>query len=276
MSAVTKKTKRITIPDIRNAKGKQPIVCLTAYTVLTARWLDDHTDLLLVGDSLGMVIYGMENTLGVTLDMMIAHAQAVMRGSRKSCIIVDMPFGSYEESPKKAFRNAARLLSQSGASGIKIEGGVEMAETIEYLTKRGIPVMGHVGLMPQSVQAMGGFKAQGGSDDEARQILEDAKAVEAAGAFSLVIEGTVEPVARKITQSVSIPTIGIGASAACDGQILVTEDLVGLFIDFTPRFVKRYALLGEQIEASAKAYAEDVRTGKFPGDEHLFGMKKVD
>lgn len=276
MSAVTKQTKRITIPDIRNSKGKQPIVCLTAYTVLTARWLDNHTDLLLVGDSLGMVIYGMENTLGVTLEMMIAHTQAVMRGSKRSCVIVDMPFGSYEESPKKAFRNAARLLSESGASGIKIEGGVEMAETIEYLTKRGIPVMGHVGLMPQSVQAMGGFKAQGGNEDEARNIMADAKAVEAAGAFSLVIEGTVEPVARKVTESVSIPTIGIGASAACDGQILVTEDLVGLFIDFTPRFVKRYALLGEQIEASAKAYAEDVRSGKFPGEEHLFGMKKVD
>ncbi|MBT4888758.1 MAG: 3-methyl-2-oxobutanoate hydroxymethyltransferase [Rhodospirillales bacterium] len=276
MSVVSDTSKRITIPDIRKSKGKEPIVCLTAYTVLTARWLDDHTDLLLVGDSLGMVIYGMENTLSVTLDMMIAHAQAVMRGSKRSCVIVDMPFGSYEESPKKAFRNAARVLSESGASGIKIEGGVEMAKTIDYITKRGIPVMGHVGLMPQSVQATGGFKAQGGGEGEAQRILQDAHAVEEAGAFAMVIEGTMEPVARKVTESVSIPTIGIGASAACDGQILVTEDLVGLFTDFTPKFVKRYAMLGEQIEACGKAYAADVRAGTFPGPEHLFGMKKTD
>jgi len=276
MSVVSSNTKRITIPDIRSRKGQEPIVCLTAYTVLTARWLDEHIDLLLVGDSLGMVIYGMENTLGVTLEMMIAHAQAVMRGSKRSCVIVDMPFGSYEESPKIAFRNAARVLSESGASGIKIEGGVEMAETISYITKRRIPVMGHIGLTPQSVMAIGGFKAQGRKEGEAEQIMADAMAVEEAGAFAMVIEGTMEPVARKITETVSIPTIGIGASAACDGQILVTEDLVGLFTDFTPKFVKRYALLGEQIEASGKAYAEDVRSGKFPGPEHLFGMKKTD
>ncbi len=274
MSAVIESKKRTTIPEIRNRKGKEPIVCLTAYTVLTARWLDTYTDLLLVGDSLGMVIYGMENTLSVTLDMMIAHTQAVMRGSKRSCVIVDMPFGSYEESPAVAFRNAARLMSESGASGVKIEGGVEMAETISYLTKRGVPVMGHVGLMPQSVHATGGFRARGKEDDEARRIVADAKAVEEAGAFSMVIEGTMEPIAREITETVDVPTIGIGASAACDGQILVTEDLVGLFTDFTPKFVKRYALLGEQIEASAKAYAEDVRAGKFPGPEHLFGMKK--
>ncbi len=276
MSVVSNKVNRITIPDIRNQKGKEPIVCLTAYTVLTARWLDEHIDLLLVGDSLGMVIYGMENTLGVTLEMMIAHAQAVMRGSKRSCVIVDMPFGSYEESPTIAFRNAARVLSETGASGIKIEGGVEMAETIDYITKRGIPVMGHIGLTPQSVMAMGGFKAQGRKEGEADLIMADAKAVEKAGAFSIVIEGTMEPVAREITEAISIPTIGIGASAACDGQILVTEDLVGLFMDYTPKFVKRYALLGEQIEASGKAYAEDVRSGKFPTSEHLFGMKKSD
>ncbi len=274
MSVVIDAKKRLTVPDIRVRKGKEPLVCLTAYTVLTARWLDDYTDVLLVGDSLGMVIYGMENTLSVTLDMMIAHAQAVMRGSRRSCVMVDMPFGSYEESPQVAFRNAARVMSESGASGVKIEGGVEMAETISYLTKRGIPVMGHIGLMPQSVQATGGFRARGKGHDEARRILRDARAVEEAGVFAMVIEGTMEPLAREITESAVVPTIGIGASAACDGQILVTEDMVGLFMDFTAKFVKRYALLGEQIEAAAKAYSEDVRAGRFPGPEHLFGMKK--
>lgn len=274
MSIVIDSKKRLTVPEVRNHKGKEPLVCLTAYTVLTARWLDDYTDVLLVGDSLGMVIYGMENTLSVTLDMMIAHAQAVMRGSRRSCVVVDMPFGSYEESPQVAFRNAARVMSESGASGVKIEGGTEMADTISYLTQRGIPVMGHVGLMPQSVQATGGFRARGKEQDEAARIIADARAVEKAGAFAMVIEGTMEPIAREITESTTVPTIGIGASAACDGQILVTEDLVGLFMDFTPRFVKRYALLGEQIEASAKAYSEDVRAGRFPGPEHLFGMKR--
>ena len=274
MSVTLESKQRITVPEIRSRKGTEPLVCLTAYTVLTARWLDDYTDVLLVGDSLGMVIYGMENTLSVTLDMMIAHAQAVMRGSKRICVMVDMPVGSYEESPQMAFRNAARVMSESGASGVKIEGGVEMAETISYLTKRGIPVMGHVGLTPQSVQATGGFKTRGKGEDDAKAVLADAKAVEEAGAFALVIEGTMEQLARDITESVDIPTIGIGASAACDGQILVTEDLVGLFMDFTPKFVKRYALLGEQIEASAKAYAEDVRAGRFPGPEHQFGMKK--
>lgn len=274
MSTMDHKAKRMTVPDIRARKGKDPIVSLTAYTVLTARWLDPYTDLLLVGDSLGMVIYGMENTLGVTLDMMIAHAKAVMRGSTRSCVIVDMPFGTFEESPAMAFRNAARVLSESGASGVKIEGGVEMAETIRYLTHRGIPVMGHVGLMPQSVHATGGFKAQGKDDVAQQRIMDDARAVADAGAFSMVIEGTIDTLAKRITESVDIPTIGIGASAACDGQILVTEDMVGLFTDFTPKFVKRYALLGEQIEESAKAYAADVRAGRFPGPEHVFSMKK--
>ncbi|NQV46095.1 MAG: 3-methyl-2-oxobutanoate hydroxymethyltransferase, partial [Rhodospirillales bacterium] len=177
MSVVIETKKRMTVPEIRNRKGKEPLVCLTAYTVLTAHWLDEYTDLLLVGDSLGMVIYGMENTLGVTLDMMIAHAQAVMRGSKRSCVIVDMPFGSYEESPSVAFRNAARVLSETGASGIKIEGGIEMAETISYLTKRGVPVMGHVGLMPQSLHATGGFKTQGNDEVSAQRIIDDAVAI---------------------------------------------------------------------------------------------------
>lgn len=274
MSVVDDRKTRITVPEIRARKGKEPIVCLTAYTVLTARWLDPYTDLLLVGDSLGMVIYGMENTLRVSPEMMIRHTQAVMRGSKRSCVIVDMPFGSFEESPTMAFRNAAHMLSESGASGVKIEGGVEMAETIRYLTHRGIPVMGHVGLMPQSVHATGGFRTQGRDEGEADRIVADARAVAEAGAFSMVVEGTMEHVARRVTESVDVPTIGIGASAACDGQILVTEDMVGLFTDFTPKFVKRYALLGEQIEQSAQRYAEDVRAGTFPGPEHVFGMKK--
>ena len=274
MSTVIKSKNRVNIPEIRARKGTEPIVCLTAYTVLTAHWLDKYTDILLVGDSLGMVIYGMENTLSVTMEMMIAHAKAVMRGSKRSCVIVDMPFGSYEESSSIAFRNAARIMSETGASGVKIEGGVEMSETIAYITKRGIPVMGHVGLMPQSLHATGGFKAQGKNEGDARRIVDDAESISNAGVFSMVIEGTIEPVAREITEKVKVPTIGIGASAACDGQILVTEDLVGLFTDFTPRFVKRYAKLGEKIESAAQAYSEDVRSGKFPGPQHVFGMKK--
>jgi len=274
MSVQTQSTKRITVPDIRARKGGEPIVMLTAYTVLTARWLDPYTDMLLVGDSLGMVIYGMENTLGVSLDMMINHAKAVMRGSKRSCVVVDMPFGSFEESPSMAFRNAARVMSESGAAAVKIEGGVEMAETIRYLTHRGIPVCGHVGLMPQSINTTGGFKALGRDEAGQQQILADAKAVAEAGAFAIVVEGIMESLARELTASVDVPTIGIGASAACDGQVLVTEDMTGLFTDFTPKFVKRYALLGEQIEACAKAYAEDVRAGRFPGPEHVYSMKK--
>lgn len=274
MSAQTEASKRITVPELRARKGKEPIVSLTAYTVLTARWLDPYTDMLLVGDSLGMVIYGMENTLGVTLDMMIAHAKAVMRGSKRSCVVVDMPFGSFEESPPMAFRNAARVMSESGAAAVKIEGGVEMAETIRYLTHRGIPVCGHVGLMPQSVNATGGFKAQGRDDATRQRILDDARAVADAGVFAMVVEGVYEDIAEEVTNAIDVPTIGIGASAKCDGQILVTEDMTGLFTDFTPKFVKRYALLGEQIEQSAKEYAEDVRAGKFPGPEHVFSMKR--
>lgn len=267
---------RITAPQIRAMKGAdEPIVCLTAYTSLTARWLDPHVDLLLVGDSLGMVIYGMENTLGVTLDMIIAHAQAVRRGSERACLIADMPFGTYEESPPAAFRNAARIMRESGVSGVKIEGGAEMAETVRYLTDRGVPVMGHVGLTPQSAPALGGFTVRGRSENEARSILDGARAVAAAGAFAIVVEGTVEPVARAITAAVPAPTVGIGASAACDGQILVTEDMTGLFTGFTPKFVKRYALLGEQIEDAGRRFAEDVRARRFPAAEHVFAPKRA-
>lgn len=274
MSVATRQ-KRITVPRIQAMKGETPIVCLTAYTSLTAVLLDDSVDLLLVGDSLGMVLYGMESTLGVTLDMMIAHGQAVMRGSKRACVIVDMPFGSYQESREQAFRNAARIMKEVGCSGIKLEGGVEMADTIRFLSERGIPVLGHVGLMPQSVNTAGGFRSLGKAEKEAADIIADAHATAEAGAFATVIEGTFEPVARAITQQIPIPTIGIGASPACDGQILVTEDLVGLFSDFKPKFVKRYAELGAGIAAAGKAYAEEVRARHFPGPEHCFGVDQA-
>jgi ketopantoate hydroxymethyltransferase (EC 2.1.2.11) len=254
-------------------KGVSPIVSLTAYTSLTAVLLDDHVDLILVGDSLGMVLYGMESTLGVTLEMMIAHGQAVMRGSKRSCVIVDLPFASYQESKESAFRNAARVMKDVGCAGVKLEGGEEMAETIAFLTARGIPVLGHIGLLPQSVNTAGGFRSLGREEKEAEDIITDARAVADAGAFAMVIEGTVEHLAREITRIVPIPTIGIGASPACDGQILVTEDLVGLFSDFKPKFVRRYAELGEGIAAATRTYAEDVRAGRFPTLEHCFGVK---
>lgn len=269
--------RKLTVPDIQARKrrdGAKPVVCLTAYTVLTARLLDAHTDLLLVGDSLGMVLYGLDSTIAVTMDMMIAHGQAVMRGTKRSCVIVDMPFGSYQESPQIAFRNAARIMKEVGCAGVKIEGGVEMAETVKFLSERGIPVMGHVGLMPQSVNTAGGFKAQGRGDVEAQRIVTDAKAIAAAGAFAIVVEGIMEPIARRITEEIDIPTIGIGGSPACDGQILVTEDMAGLFTDFKPRFVKRYMDLGSGLAEAARLYADEVRSGTFPGDEHCFGVSK--
>lgn len=267
-------TRRIGVPDLRARKGKTPIVSLTAYTTPMARVLDPHMDMLLVGDSLGMVLYGMDSTLGVTLDMMIAHGAAVMRGSSHACVLVDMPFGSYEESPQMAYRAAARVLAETGCAGVKLEGGVAMAETIAFLTQRGIPVLAHIGLTPQSVNAFGGFRVQGRKEARAAQIAADADAVAQAGAFAVVIEGTTEPLAREITQAIDIPTIGIGASPACDGQILVTEDMVGLFADYTPKFVKRYAELGDKIAEAAQAYAGDVQARQFPGPEHCFGVPK--
>lgn len=262
--------KRITTPQIRARKGGEPLVCLTAYTTQMGQRLDPHVDLLLVGDSLGMVVYGFESTLAVTLEMMIAHGAAVVRGAKRACVIVDMPFGSYQESPAQAFRNAARIMAETGASGVKLEGGAEMAETVRFLTQRGVPVCGHVGLMPQAVNVAGGFKATGRSDEEAQGVARDAEAIAEAGAFAVVLEGTVEPVAASITAAIAVPTIGIGASAACDGQILVTDDVLGLFRDFTPRFVKRYAELSDQITSAAEAYAQDVRARRFPGPEHCF------
>ena len=271
--SVADRKKRITTPQIRAMKGQTPIVCLTAYTALTAVLLDESVDLLLVGDSLGMVLYGMESTLGVTLEMMIAHGQAVMRGSKKACVIVDLPFATYQESKESAFRNAARVMKEVGCAGVKLEGGVEMAETVGFLAARGIPVLGHIGLLPQSVNTAGGFKSLGREEREADDIVEDAKAISDAGAFAMVIEGTVEPVARHITGVVPVPTIGIGASAACDGQILVTEDMVGLFSDFKPKFVRRYAELGDGIKEAGRLYADDVRARRFPSLDHCFGVK---
>jgi 3-methyl-2-oxobutanoate hydroxymethyltransferase len=263
--------KRVSVPDIRARKGAEPVTVLTAYTMPMARLLDPHMDVLLVGDSLGMVLYGMDSTLGVSLDMMIEHGKAVMRGSEKACVVIDMPFASYQESPEQAYRNAARVMAETGCGAIKLEGGVHMALTIEFLTRRSVPVMGHVGLMPQSVNSYGGFKVQGRDDQAARQIVDDAVAVTDAGAFSVVIEGVIEPLAREITDAIEIPTIGIGASPACDGQVLVTEDLVGLFSEFTPKFVRKYADLGPQIAEAAAAYAEDVRSRQFPGAAECFG-----
>ena len=269
MSAVTA-ARRVSTPQIRARKGGEPIVCLTAYTTQMARWLDPHVDLLLVGDSLGMVVYGFDSTLPVTLDMMIAHGSAVMRGASRACVIVDMPFGSYQASPEQAFHSAARIMSETGASGVKLEGGEVMAATVRYLVQRGIPVCAHVGLMPQAVNVAGGFKATGRSDEEAKQVTRDAEAMAEAGAFAVVLEGTLEPVAATITKSLPIPTIGIGASPACDGQILVSEDVFGLFSDFTPRFVKRYVDLGGRISEAAAAYSADVRARRFPAMEHCF------
>lgn len=269
MSAVTA-AKRVSTPQIRARKGGEPIVCLTAYTTQMARWLDPHVDLLLVGDSLGMVVYGFDSTLPVTLDMMIAHGSAVMRGASRACVIVDMPFGSYQASSEQAFHSAARIMSETGASGVKLEGGEVMAATVRYLVQRGIPVCAHVGLMPQAVNVAGGFKATGRSDEEAKQVTRDAEAMAEAGAFAVVLEGTLEPVAAAITKSIPIPTIGIGASPACDGQILVSEDVFGLFSDFTPRFVKRYVDLGGRISEAAAAYSADVRARRFPAMEHCF------
>jgi 3-methyl-2-oxobutanoate hydroxymethyltransferase len=266
--------RRIGVPDIRARKGRAPIVSLTAYTAPMAEALDPHVDFLLVGDSLGMVLYGFESTLSVTFDMMIAHGAAVVRGSTRCCVVVDMPFGSYEASPAAAFESASRVLTETGCAAVKLEGGVAMADTIAFLVARGIPVLAHIGLTPQSSNAFGGFRVQGRDNARAQQIRDDALAVTAAGAFGVVIEGVPETLGREITEAIDIPTIGIGASPACDGQILVTEDMVGLFSAYTPKFVKRYADLNTQIGAAATAYADDVRARTFPGPEHCFGDAK--
>lgn len=273
--SVHSKVKRITVPDIRARKTGVPVVCLTAYHAHTARYIDPYVDLILVGDSLGMVMYGMETTLGVTLDMMIAHGTAVVRGTERALVVVDMPFGSYEESPEVAFRNACRVIKETGCTAVKIEGGARTAPTIRYLNERGIPVMAHIGLTPQSVQVMGGFKTQGRLPEEWAAIEADARAVAEAGAFAVVLEGLAEPLAAKITRDIDIPTIGIGASAECDGQILVLEDMLGLSPK-PPKFVKEFATLGAAIAGAAEAYAQEVRARAFPAVENTYQMKKVE
>ncbi|MDH3473301.1 MAG: 3-methyl-2-oxobutanoate hydroxymethyltransferase [Rhodospirillales bacterium] len=260
--------KALSVRDIRGRKGGDPLVCLTAYGAGMARLIDPHVDLILVGDSLGMVLYGEANTLAVPLERMIAHGAAVARAAARACVIVDLPFGSYQESPRQAFRNAARVMAETGCAGVKLEGGRTMAETVAFLTARGVPVLGHVGLMPQMVNTVGGFRTQGRDPAEGAAILDDAAAIAEAGAFALVVEATAEPVARRVTEEVAVPTIGIGASPACDGQILVTEDILGLTGAAAPSFVKRYAELGAEIDRAAAAYAEEVRARRFPGPEH--------
>lgn len=261
--------RRITPPQILARKGQEPLVMLTAYTARMAQLLDPHVDMLLVGDSLAQVIYGLPSTLPVTLDMMIAHGAAVVRGSAKACVIVDMPFGSYEAAPEIAFKNAARVLAETGASAVKMEGGEALAPTIRFLIQRGIPVMGHVGLTPQAINILGGYGARGRSKAEYAKIFADAKTVSEAGAFGMVIEGVIEPLAIEITQAVACPTIGIGASAQCDGQVLVVDDMLGMF-DRVPRFVQKFDELGPRVDVIAGQFAEAVRTRRFPSEANVY------
>jgi 3-methyl-2-oxobutanoate hydroxymethyltransferase len=265
--------KRLTAPDIRARKGSAPIVMLTSYHAHTARILDQYCDVILVGDSLGMVMHGLETTVPVTLDMMVLQGHAVMRGSRRALVVVDLPFGTYEVSREQAFMTAARILKETGCGAIKLEGGHRMAETIRFLIERGVPVMAHVGLMPQSINALGGFRAQGRDLADWGPIVADARAVADAGAFAVVLEAIAEPLAAQITREIAIPTIGIGASPACDGQVLVLEDMLGLS-PWVPKFVKRYTSLGPAIETAVASYAAEVRSRRFPGPEHVYAVKK--
>jgi 3-methyl-2-oxobutanoate hydroxymethyltransferase len=265
--------RRLTAPDIMKRKGGDPIVCLTAYDAPTATLLDDHCDLLLVGDSVGMVVHGLPNTVGVTMEMMILHGQAVMRGSKRAMVVIDMPFGSYEGAKEVAYDNCARMMKETGAQAVKLESGPTVPETIAYLVQRGIPVMGHVGLRPQAVLTEGAFKAKGKTDDERLRVIAEAEATADAGAFAIVIEGTAEGVAREITETIDKPTVGIGASAACDGQILVTNDMLGMF-DWTPRFVRKYADLRGEIDRAVASYASDVKARRFPAEVETYFSKK--
>ena len=269
MSVQTQQIRRNTVPQIAKMKGGQPIVSLTSYHAHTAAIVDRYADFILVGDSLGMVMHGMDSTIGVPLDLMIMHGRAVVRGTKKALIVVDMPFGSYEESPNMAFRNAAIVMKETGCGAVKLEGGKRMAETIRFLTERGIPVMAHIGLTPQSSHVMGGFKTQGRNEDSWPLHEEDARMVTEAGAFAVVLEGMVEPLAAKITAQIAIPTIGIGASVHCDGQILVLEDMLGLN-PWTPKFVKVYGQLGPMIEDSVRRYAEEVKSRAFPTEDQVY------
>ncbi|WP_127143161.1 3-methyl-2-oxobutanoate hydroxymethyltransferase [Pelagibacterium montanilacus] len=262
--------KALTPPDIIARKGGDPLVCLTAYTTPVAKLVDGHCDLILVGDSVGMVVHGLDNTLGVTMEMMILHGQAVRRGLRHALMVVDLPFGAYEAGPDQAFANAVRLVKETGCDAIKIEGGVHMAETIRFLTERSIPVVAHIGLTPQSIRRFGGYKVQG-RGDAADHVLADAVAVSEAGAFAVVVESVPESLGTRITEAIAVPTIGIGASATCDGQILVVDDMLGMFTDFTPKFVKRYGELAGHAQEAIARYAEEVRTRTFPGPDHVYG-----
>ncbi len=265
--------KRLTVPAIQRRKvdgaTAEPLVMLTAYTARMAQLLDPHCDLLLVGDSLGQVIYGLPSTVPVTIEMMCAHGAAVVRGSYHSVVVIDMPFGAYEASPERAFESAARILKETGAAAVKLEGGEAMADTVAFLTRRGIPVMGHVGLTPQAVNALGGYGARGKSQAEHDKILRDARAVADAGAFAVVAEGVLEPIAEAMTDALTVPVIGIGASARCDGQVLVTEDMLGLF-ERVPRFVKRYGDLAVTVSDTAARYAEEVRARSFPTADQVY------
>ncbi|SMX25980.1 3-methyl-2-oxobutanoate hydroxymethyltransferase [Pelagimonas phthalicica] len=268
MSATAKK--KAPMPDdIRARKGGEPLVSLTAYTTQMAELMDAHCDFVLVGDSVGMVLHGLPSTLGVTMEMMILHGQAVARGLKTAMMVVDMPFGSYEESPEQAFRNGALLMAETGAAAVKLEGGRHMAETIAFLVARGVPVMAHIGLTPQSINTLGGYKVQG-RGDAAAELMADAQAVAEAGVFSVVLEKVPANLADEVTAAIAIPTIGIGASAGCDGQILVVDDMIGMFTAFKAKFVKRYANLGEQAEAAFADYAREVRAREFPAAEHIF------
>jgi len=270
--SVQKDIRRFTAPDIRARKGGEPIVCLTSYHAHTAGIVDKYCDVILVGDSLGMVMHGFESTVPVTLDMMILQGHAVMRGSSRALVVIDMPFGTYEASKEQAFMNAARVLKETGCGAIKLEGGKRMAETIRFLVERGVPVMAHVGLTPQAINVLGSFRAQGREEADWERIEADTLAVSDAGAFSVVIEAVAEPLARKLSAAVPIPTIGIGASPACDGQVLVLEDMLGLS-PRVPKFVKRFGELGPGIEKAVADYAAEVRARSFPGPEHVYAMK---
>jgi len=272
MSAHNPTKRRISVPEIRAKKKVEPIVSLTAYHAHTAAIADQYVDFLLVGDSLGMVMHGFESTVPVPLDLMVTHGRAVVRGSKTALVVVDMPFGTYEESPQVAFRNAAHLMKETSCGAVKLEGGRRMAETIRYLVDRGIPVMAHIGLTPQSVHTLGGYKAQGRSKDQWDDIEEDARIVEEAGAFAVVLEAIAEPLAARITKALAIPTIGIGASAECDGQILVMEDMLGLS-PRVPKFVKKFGKVGDAINAAISDYADEVRSRKFPAPEHTYSLK---
>ena len=267
-----KTTSRITITDISQRKGSEKIVMLTAYTTPIARLLDPHVDILLVGDSVGMVLHGLPSTLAVTLEMMVLHGRAVMRGSSHALVVVDMPFGTYEGSAVSAHRAAVRLMQETGCHAVKVESGCGIAETIRFLTERGIPVMGHIGLRPQAVNTDGGFKAKGRLEREREKVLEEARSAQEAGAFAIVIEGVAAELADQVTKEVAVPTIGIGASPNCDGQVLVIDDMLGLF-EWTPKFVRRYANLRETISRAAQTYAKDVRSGSFPDGAEVYSFK---